>query len=102
MKLRAAAFALSLIPLASGQTCSGVSGSFSLEDITGPCTYDVLVQEYTRQVFDAAGATCMAGSTLTAREDLDAKLTAAVPGDVTAEEAGAIVCKAMYDGADQT
>jgi len=82
------------------QTCDGVSGPFTLSDITGQCTYDLLLEEYTSQVFDAMGSTC-AENKLSAKEDFDAKLVGAISDATTGEEAGDILCKAMYDNAVQ-
>eukprot|EP00584_Thalassiosira_punctigera_P019063 CAMPEP_0172574420 /NCGR_PEP_ID=MMETSP1067-20121228/136690_1 /TAXON_ID=265564 ORGANISM="Thalassiosira punctigera, Strain Tpunct2005C2" /NCGR_SAMPLE_ID=MMETSP1067 /ASSEMBLY_ACC=CAM_ASM_000444 /LENGTH=504 /DNA_ID=CAMNT_0013367049 /DNA_START=150 /DNA_END=1660 /DNA_ORIENTATION=+ len=82
------------------QTCDGVDGPFTLSDLQGKCTYAKLLEEYTRQVFDEAGSTC-ASPTVTAKEDLDAKLTAATGAD-DAEAAAVVVCKAMYDTATVT
>lgn len=84
------------------ETCDGVSGSFSITDVTGQCTYAKLLEEYTRQVFDETGNTCATGSLVTAKEDLDSKLLAAVPGAASGEEAGDLVCKMMYDTNEQT
>ena len=103
MRLSITTFFLALhyAPSAIAQTCSGVSGPFTLSDITGTCTYETLLEEYTRQVFDVTGATCATGSTVSAKDDFDAKLIAATVA-VTGEEGGSIVCKAMYDNAVQT
>lgn len=106
MKLRVATIALTVhcLPgLAAAQTCDTLSGSFTLSDITGACTYDVLLAEYTAQVFNVAGSTCTA-STFTAKQDLDAKLiTATTDASITTgEEAAVVVCKAMYDTNNQT
>ena len=84
------------------ETCDGVSGSFSITDVTGQCTYAKLLEEYTRQVFDETGNTCASGSSVSAKEDLDSKLMAAVPGATSGEEAGDLVCKMMYDTNEQT
>ena len=92
---------LHFAPSATAQTCSGVSGPFTLSDITGTCTYETLLEEYTRQVFDVTGSTCATGSTILAKDDFDAKLIAATEA-ATGEEGGSIVCKAMYDSAVQT
>jgi len=86
---------LHFAPNAQAQTC-GVTGPFTLSDLTGSCSYAVLVEEYTRQVFDVAGGTCSSPTGTTAKDDLDAKLEGAYPG-LTAEEAGDALCKAMYD-----
>eukprot|EP00585_Thalassiosira_rotula_P006502 CAMPEP_0196158876 /NCGR_PEP_ID=MMETSP0910-20130528/46036_1 /TAXON_ID=49265 /ORGANISM="Thalassiosira rotula, Strain GSO102" /LENGTH=1315 /DNA_ID=CAMNT_0041423787 /DNA_START=50 /DNA_END=3998 /DNA_ORIENTATION=- len=80
------------------QQCSGVSGPFTLTDITGHCTYDVLLEEYTSQVFDAMGSTCSENK-LTAKEDFDAKLLATFTGAKTGVDAGAMLCKSLYDDA---
>ena len=84
------------------ETCDGVSGTFSITDVTGQCTYAKLLEEYTRQVFDETGNTCATGSSVSAKEDLDSKLMAAVPGATSGEEAGDLVCKMMYDTNEQT
>ena len=106
MKLQLATLALSLryIPNSqvSAQTCSGTTGPFTLTELTGTCNYAKLLDEYTRQVFDMTGSTCMEGSTVTAKEDLDAKLMGAVAGSTSGEEAAEVVCKALYDNADVT
>ena len=107
MKLQLATLALSLryIPTkvaAQTETCSGVSGPFVLTELSGTCNYEKLLEEYTRQVFDMTGSTCAGGSTLTAKEDLDAKLMAAVQGSTSGEDAAEVVCKALYDNADVT
>eukprot|EP00580_Thalassiosira_gravida_P013233 CAMPEP_0201683418 /NCGR_PEP_ID=MMETSP0494-20130426/52117_1 /ASSEMBLY_ACC=CAM_ASM_000839 /TAXON_ID=420259 /ORGANISM="Thalassiosira gravida, Strain GMp14c1" /LENGTH=981 /DNA_ID=CAMNT_0048167195 /DNA_START=200 /DNA_END=3143 /DNA_ORIENTATION=- len=92
---------LHFAPKARAQTtCDGVSGPFTLSDITGQCTYDLLLEEYTSQVFDAMGSTC-AENKLSAKEDFDAKLVGAISDATTGEEAGDILCKAMYDNAVQ-
>lgn len=116
MKLQLATLTLTSLILArrehaaTAQTCEGVSGDFALTDITGTCSYGVILEEYARQVFDATGQTC-AGSTLTAQEDLDGKLIAAaktadpsfdMDADDAAYRAGMAVCRALYDGADVT
>jgi len=92
---------LHLAPKARAQTCSGVSGPFTLSDITGNCSYEVLLEEYTSQVFDAMGSTC-AENTMSAKEDFDHKLLSACDDCAsTGEEAGELLCKAMYDNAVQ-
>ena len=78
-------------------TCDGVSGSFAITDVTGQCTYDSLLAEYTRQVFDETGNTCATGSSISAKDDLDSKLMAAMPTATSGEEAGQLVCQMMYD-----
>jgi hypothetical protein len=103
MKLRIATLSLTFHYLPTpitGQTCTSLAGSFTLSDITGACTYETLLEEYTRQVFDVAGSTCTS-STFTAKDDLDAKLMAATNA-ASGEEGAVVVCKAMYDGADIT
>eukprot|EP00571_Detonula_confervacea_P003027 CAMPEP_0172314846 /NCGR_PEP_ID=MMETSP1058-20130122/23366_1 /TAXON_ID=83371 /ORGANISM="Detonula confervacea, Strain CCMP 353" /LENGTH=78 /DNA_ID=CAMNT_0013028795 /DNA_START=70 /DNA_END=302 /DNA_ORIENTATION=+ len=78
MKLSLAAIFITLryspssLVAAQTQTCSGVSGPFSLKDVTRTCNYETLLDEYTRQVFDVTGSTCAGGSDVTAKEDLDA------------------------------
>ena len=84
------------------ETCDGVSGSFSITDVTGQCTYAKLLEEYTRQVFDETGNTCATGSSVSAKEDLDSKLMAALPEAKSGEEAGDLICKMMYDTNEQT
>ena len=84
------------------ETCDGVSGSFSITDVTGQCTYAKLLEEYTRQVFDETGNTCATGSSVSAKEDLDSKLLAALPEAKSGEEAGDLICKMMYDTNEQT
>ena len=106
MKLHLATAAIVvLIPsLASSQTCSGVSGPFALTDIKGSCTYDKILEEYTNQVYNAAGATsasCAAADS-SAKEDLDAKILAAMPKFQSAEEAATQLCRNMYDSAEVT
>lgn len=102
----------------STTTCSGnnvvvVSGPFLLSDIKGTCSYAKILDEYTNQVFNAAGATstsCAAAAVitnagsigLTAKQDLDGKLLAAMPDATNAEEAAMQLCKAMYDSAEIT
>ena len=102
----AAAFvvvASSSLVLVDAQTCSGVSGPFLLTDVKGKCDYAKILNEYTNQVFNAAGATsCSAAGDLTAQQDLDGKLLAAMPDAASAEEAAVQLCKLMYDSADIT
>lgn len=103
MRLSIATYTLAAVLSASSvkaQTCSGVSGAFTLIDLHGQCSYDLLLEEYTRQVFDNTGSTCST-NTLTAKEDFDGKLMAAF-GTATGEEGGAALCKALYDGQAQT
>jgi len=93
-----------LAPAARAQTCSGVSGPFTLSDVTGTCTYARLLDEFGRQVYGAKGATaaaCAAGDGSAAKADFDAKLVNAT-GAATGEEAGALLCKKLYDEADVT
>eukprot|EP01082_Thalassiosira_pseudonana_P009003 g8069.t1 g8069 contig27:117931-121073(+) len=87
--------------LTNAQTCSGIQGPFSFQ-FAGSCNYDTILEEYTRQVFDAAGnlpGTCgsvVGGETstgLTAKDDLDAKLAG-----TSVEE----ICNAAYDSAEVT
>mmetsp|Transcript_25831 Transcript_25831/g.55583 ORF Transcript_25831/g.55583 Transcript_25831/m.55583 type:complete len:1002 (+) Transcript_25831:149-3154(+) len=107
MKLSLAAIFITLryspssLVAAQTQTCSGVSGPFSLKDVTRTCNYETLLDEYTRQVFDVTGSTCAGGSDVTAKEDLDAKMMAAT-GDTNGEDAAIAICKALYDNADLT
>jgi hypothetical protein len=104
MKLKIATLFLSLryVPTSLAQVCAGVSGPFTLKDISTTCNYDTLLEEYTRQVFDVTGAVCSSGSTLTAKDDFDAKLVAATTGAATGEDAAVVLCKALYDNADVT
>jgi hypothetical protein len=90
--------------VAHAQTCSGVAGPFRLTDIKGTCSYAKILDEYTNQVFNAAGATSCAanGSDLTAKQDLDGKLLAAMPDAASAEDAAMQLCKLMYDSAEIT
>eukprot|EP00571_Detonula_confervacea_P010887 CAMPEP_0172301684 /NCGR_PEP_ID=MMETSP1058-20130122/3526_1 /TAXON_ID=83371 /ORGANISM="Detonula confervacea, Strain CCMP 353" /LENGTH=117 /DNA_ID=CAMNT_0013011895 /DNA_START=133 /DNA_END=482 /DNA_ORIENTATION=+ len=85
----------------NAQTCSGVSGPFTLKDISRTCNYDTLLEEYTSQVFDVTGSTCAGGSDVTAKEDLDAKMMAAT-NETNGEDAASAICKALYDNADLT
>ncbi len=107
MKLHPATFYLLLLQhstklqTATSQTCDGVSGAFKLTGLSGTCSYAKLLEAYTRQVFDATGSTCQAGSQLTAQQDFDAKLTVA-SGGKTPDEAAKSICKAMYDDNDVT
>lgn len=86
-------------------TCAGVDGQFNLHKLGGvenqACSYDVILAAYKTQVFDATGSTC-SDNTLTAKEDLDAKLLAAGTGASTPEDAAAKICKDMYDSDDVT
>ena len=74
-----------IITAAAAESCTDgvVYGSFTLKDISGPCSYSKLLDEYTRQVYNVTGSisnTCQepAGSnSLSAKEDLDFKLIAA-------------------------
>lgn len=88
------------LPTSTAQTCSGVSGSFSLKDISGKCSYAKLLYEYTRQVFNVTGSTCRAGSDLSAKEDFDVKLIVAIPDAGSAEAAATSICMDMYDNPD--
>jgi hypothetical protein len=93
---------------AAAESCTDgvVYGSFTLKDISGPCSYSKLLDEYTRQVYNVTGSisnTCQepAGSnSLSAKEDLDFKLIAAMPNAGTPEEAAMSICRAMYDNPD--
>jgi len=107
MKLQFATLTLSSLYAphrAIAQSCTGgAAGSFKLKAITGACDYATLLEEYTRQVFDMTGSTCGGGgSTLTAKEDLDAKLLGAYPAASSGEEAGVMVCHEMYDSQNIT
>jgi len=103
MKLPLATIFLTLrfTPSANAQTCNGVTGAFSLREITGECNYDRLHREYASQVFDATGSICADGSDVTAEEDLDAKMKAWT-NTGSGEEAAAVICKELYDNAETT
>lgn len=97
------------IAAAAAESCTDgvVYGSFTLKDLSGPCSYSKLLDEYTRQVYNVTGSisnTCQepeAGSnSLSAKEDLDFKLIAAMPNAGTPEEAAMSICRAMYDNPD--
>ena len=94
-------FITTAIVSAQERTCSGVDGSFKLSSLSGPCTYDTLLEEYTRQVYDVTGNTCSAGSAVTAQDDIDAKLMAST-GLSSGEESAEVICKMMYDSDIQT
>ncbi|KAL3823285.1 hypothetical protein ACHAXA_003433, partial [Cyclostephanos tholiformis] len=118
MKLHITSFYLLLVKYSanvqrasSQQQCDGsLSGDFKLEGLSGTCTYEKLLDAYTRQVHGVVGSTCQApggggggGSALTAKEDFDFKLTAAMTEPVSSPEAAAsIVCRAMYDAQQVT
>merc|ERR1719436_669887 len=105
MKISALYLPLLLSHTSVGQDqCSEVTGGFKLERLHGDCTYEYLVEQYERQVFNATG-TCV-NPTVSARDDFNMKLGAegTTPEDIQAdaEAKGAKVCRDMYDNADVT
>jgi len=106
MKISAITLPLLLSQTAVGQekVCSGIEGGFKLDRLHGDCTYEYLVEQYERQVFEATGS-CV-NPDVFAQDDFNMKLgaTGTTPEEIQAdaEELGAQVCKGMYDGADVT
>jgi hypothetical protein len=94
----------------AAESCTGVSGSFALKGISGPCSYMKLLEEYTRQIYNATGSVstmCLTGrsgdennDSLSAKDDFDFKLIAAMPDAGTPEVAAMSICRTMYDNPD--
>ena len=103
MKLHVATLAVTLLyaPISAQQTCSsGISGPFTLADLSGPCNYDTLLDAYTQQVYSAAGSCSVGSPGVSPEEDLNAKLIAATAAS-SGLDGARIVCDSMYDAAEK-